>query len=135
MNAAYFRLNPNSGIPIYLQLIERIRHAVESCVLAPGDQLPGIRVLAQQLVISPNTVVKAYAELEREGVVEVRHGLGAFVADQERHKDRAKEVRLAQNLIAGLVERLRGHGFTDEEMRRFLDAELHVTAKHARNSH
>jgi GntR family transcriptional regulator len=49
--------------------MEQIRHAIETCALAPGDQLPGIRVLAQQLVISPNTVVKAYTELDREGVI------------------------------------------------------------------
>src|SRR6266481_8760911 len=78
-----FRLQPSSGVPIYVQLMEQIRHAIETCALAPGDQLPGIRVLAQQLVISPNTVVKAYTELDREGVIELRQGSGAFVADRE----------------------------------------------------
>jgi GntR family transcriptional regulator len=113
--------------------MDRLRHAVESCVLAPGDQLPGIRTLAQQLVISPNTVVKAYTELDREGVIELRHGIGAFVVDRERHRDRGKEVRMAKNLVGGFVEKLRKHGFTDDEIRRFLEAELDVAAEGARN--
>ena len=77
-------VNPSSGVPIYVQVMEQIKHAVEICALMPGDQLPGIRTLAQQLVVSPNTIVKAYTELEYEGVIDVRHGSGAFIIDQER---------------------------------------------------
>ena len=66
MTSLPYRLQTSSGVPIYLQLMEQIRHAI-SCAISPGDQLPAIRVLAQQLVISPNTVVKAYTELDREG--------------------------------------------------------------------
>jgi GntR family transcriptional regulator len=87
VDTAFFKVNPDSGVPIYVQLIERFKHAVESCLLAPGDQLPGIRTLAQELVISPNTVVKAYTELDREGVIELRHGVGAFVRDGSHSKE------------------------------------------------
>ena len=59
-----FSLNPSSGQPIYLQLIQQIQHAIETGVLQTGDPLPSVRTLAQELVISPNTVVKAYSELE-----------------------------------------------------------------------
>ena len=62
-----FTVNPSSGQALYLQLMQQIRHAIETGVLQPGDGLPGVRTLAQQLVISPNTVVKAYSELEHEG--------------------------------------------------------------------
>jgi len=62
-----FRLNPIAGQPLYLQLMQQIRHAIEKGILQDGDQLPGIRSLAQQLVISPATVSKAYSELEHEG--------------------------------------------------------------------
>jgi GntR family transcriptional regulator len=101
VDLTFLKVNPGSGVPIYLQLMDRIRHAVESCLLAPGDQLPGIRMLAQALVISPNTVVKAYTELDREGVIELRHGVGACVLDRERHRDRTKEVRAAKSLVRG----------------------------------
>src|SRR5437016_4548484 len=102
--------------------MEQIRHAIESCALAPGDQLPAIRVLAQQLVISPNTVVKAYTELDREGIIELRQGSGAFVADRETPPRRDRDLRFARAAMRDLVTGLRRRGFSENEMRRFLEA-------------
>ena len=113
--------------------MEQLRHAVESCVLAPGEQLPTIRTLAQQLVLSPNTIVKAYTELHREGVIELRQGIGAFVVDCELPRDRTKEVRTAKNLVRDFVERLRKRGFAAGEIRRFVDAELNTEAEEVRD--
>ena len=79
-----FKPNPASGVPIYLQLMEQVKHSVETGALRPGEQLPGIRPLAEELVINPNTVAKAYRELEHEGVIELRHGAGAFVSSAAR---------------------------------------------------
>src|SRR6186713_947119 len=76
--------NPSSGVPIYLQLVEQVKHAVETGALRPGEQLPSIRPLAEELVVNPNTVAKAYRELEHQGVIELRHGAGAFVASSTR---------------------------------------------------
>jgi len=135
VDPTFLKVNPASGIPIYLQLMDRFRHAVESCLLAPGDQLPGIRTLAQQLVISPNTVVKAYTELDREGVIELRHGVGAFVLDRESHRDRGKEVCAAKTLVRSAVEKLRKHGFAADEIRRFVDAELNLDAQEVRGGY
>jgi GntR family transcriptional regulator len=126
--ARSLRINPASGIPIYVQLVEQIKHAIENCTLAPGDQLPGIRALAQEIVISPNTVIRAYSELEQEGVIEVRHGSGAFVVDSERHKD----IRAAQPAVRDFVERLRRRGLTDGEIRRCVEAELEIENQGAR---
>src|SRR6185503_13156689 len=94
--------NPSLGVPIYLQLVEQVKHAIEIGALRPGDQLPSIRPLAEELVINANTVAKAYRELESEGVIELRQGAGAFVAERARarHGD-ADKVRSAQAL-AGL---------------------------------
>jgi DNA-binding transcriptional regulator YhcF (GntR family) len=75
-----FRTNPSSGVPIYLQLMEQVKHAIETGALRPGEQLPGIRPLAEEFVINPNTVAKTYSELEHEGIIELRHGAGAFVS-------------------------------------------------------
>jgi GntR family transcriptional regulator len=135
VDLTFLKVNSDSGVPIYLQLMDRIRHAIESCLLAPGDQLPGIRMVAQGLVISPNTVVKAYTELDREGVIELRHGVGAFVLDREWHRDRAKEVRIAKSLVRSVVERLRKHGFDSGEIRRFVEAELNLDSKKVRSGH
>jgi GntR family transcriptional regulator len=120
----FFRINPASGVPIYVQLMEQIKHAIESRALTPGDQLPGIRTLAQQAVVSPNTVVKAYTELDREGVIELRHGAGAFIAESDRHNARSREVRKANNLVEDLISKLRKLEFTDDEIRRFVEAKL-----------
>jgi DNA-binding transcriptional regulator YhcF (GntR family) len=118
-----FRPNPSLGVPIYLQLMEQIKHAVETGALAPGDQLPGIRPLAEELVINPNTVAKAYRELEHEGVVELRHGAGAFVAGAARGKT-SDRVRTSQPIVTAVIERLRARGLTDDEIRRLFEAEF-----------
>ena len=116
--------NPSSGVPIYLQLMEQVKHAIETGALRAGDQLPGIRPLAEELVINPNTVAKAYRELEHEGVLELRHGSGAFVSKNPRAGKLADTLRAAQSLVAGTVERLRARGVSDEEIRRLFEAEL-----------
>lgn len=125
MSSGLFRPNPASGVPIYLQLMERVKHAVETGALRPGEQLPGIRPLAEELVINPNTVAKAYRELEHEGVIELRHGAGAFVtANARARKGTTDRLRAAQALVAAAVERLRARDVSDEEIRRLFEAEL-----------
>jgi GntR family transcriptional regulator len=119
-----FRPNPSSGVPIYLQLMEQVKHAVETGALRPGEQLPGIRPVAEELVINPNTVAKAYRELEHEGVIELRHGSGAFISGNARPRKMAEKVRAAQGVVAAAVERLRKSGITDDEIRRLFEAEL-----------
>ena len=117
------------GVPIYLQLMEQVKHAIETGALRPGEQLPGIRPLAEELVMNPNTVAKAYRELEHEGVIELRHGAGAFVSAQARPKKLADAVRDAQPAIAAIVKRLRARGLTDEEIRRLFEAELAASSR------
>ncbi len=119
-----FRPNPSLGVPIYLQLMEQVKHAVETGALRAGDQLPGIRPLAEELVINANTVAKAYRELEHEGVIELRHGAGAFVA-HGAPGGRTRDVhRGAQPIVSAAIEKLRGRGLSDEEIRRLFEAEL-----------
>ena len=123
-----FKPNPSSGVPIYLQLMEQVKHGIETGALRPADQLPGIRPLAEELVINPNTVAKAYRELEHEGVIELRHGAGAFVAGSARGKKLTDRLRAGQAVVAGAVERLRARGVSDEEIRRLFEAELSGTS-------
>jgi GntR family transcriptional regulator len=122
--------NPSLNVPIYLQLVEQVRHAIETGALRPGDQLPSIRPLAEDLVINVNTVAKAYRELEREGVVELRQGAGAFIANTaSARKGGSERVRAAQPLVATTVEQLRSRGVSDEEIRRLFEAELAGVAR------
>lgn len=120
----FIKPNPSSGVPIYLQLMEQIKHGIETGSLRPGDQLPGIRTLAETLVINPNTIAKVYRELEHEGVLELRHGLGAFVAERHQHKLQSDRVKPAQPLVRQFVEKLRERGLSDKEIRRLFEAEL-----------
>jgi GntR family transcriptional regulator len=127
-----FRTNPSSGVPIYLQLMEQVKHGIETGALRPGEQLPGIRPLAEELVINPNTVARAYRELEHEGVIELRHGAGAFAAAHARPKKETDKHRAGQAIVTAAVERLRGRGLTDDEIRRLFEAELAGLSKPVR---
>ena len=127
-----FTVNPASRQPLYLQLIQQIRHAIETGVVQPGDGLPGVRTLAEQLVVSPNTVVKAYSELEHEGLLDLRHGSGAYVAARRSTKSRSERVRRAQDRVRALVDRLRHDGLSEEEIQRLVEAELFYRAPAAR---
>jgi len=118
------RPNPASGVPIYLQLMEQIRHGIETGALRAGEQLPGIRPLAELLVINPNTVAKAYRELEHEGVIELRHGAGAFVSANAGARKQTDKLRAAKSTVAEAIAQLRRRGVTDDEIRRLFEAEL-----------
>jgi len=74
-------ISPNDGVPIYLQIVNQVKYLVASGRVSPGEEIPPIRVLAQQLLVNPNTVARAYLELERAGVVTKRHGAGTYVSD------------------------------------------------------
>ncbi|MHB8817018.1 MAG: GntR family transcriptional regulator [Steroidobacteraceae bacterium] len=128
------RPNSGSGVPIYLQLIEQVKHAIETGALRPGDQLPGIRRLAEELVMNPNTVAKAYRELEHDGVIELRHGAGAFVSANAGAQRQTEKIRAAQSLVTASVKQLRARGMTDAEIRRLYESALAtVSAKGGSN--
>jgi GntR family transcriptional regulator len=119
-----FRLNSAAGQPLYIQLMEQIRHAVDTGALRPGDQLLGIRTLAEELIVSPNTVAKAYSELEHEGLLELRQGAGAFISARRRHDSHITRVNEATKRVQVLIHNLRLAGLRDDEMRRIFEAEL-----------
>ncbi len=129
MNPYFLRINPASASPLYLQLVEQIKHAIEICALMPGDQLPGIRTLAQSLVLSPTTIVKAYGELEHQGIIEIRHGAGAFVVDAERKPAQTRRLQHAHAEVSQLVHKLLKNGLTEAEIRRLFEAELVLRAQ------
>jgi GntR family transcriptional regulator len=120
----FFKLAPATGQPLYLQLMQQIRHAAETGAFRDGQLLPGIRTLAEELVVSPNTVAKAYSELEHEGVLELRQGAGAFVCVKRRARNLRDRVQAARRRIRDLIDRLRDDGLANEEIRRAFEAEL-----------
>ena len=88
------RISVQDGAPIYQQIVEQVKYQVAGGRLKPGDDVPPIRVLAEQLRINPNTVARAYLELEREGVVTMRQGFGTTVAQARTHLPRREKLRL-----------------------------------------
>ena len=124
-----FHINPSSGVPVYLQLMQLVRHAVETGTLRSGDQLPTIRKLAGELVINPNTVVRAYRELEHEEIIELRQGSGAFIS--ESVSGQTGDMRKGRKIVQTAVERMKTLGLSEEQMRRLVENEL--AALHAKN--
>src|SRR5579884_4491222 len=119
------KLNPGSGVPIYLQLMEQIKYAIETGAVRAGEQLPGIRRLAEDLVMNPNTVAKAYRELEHAGVIELRHGSGAFVsAHAENGRGRTDRFERARPVLQAAMRTLDSLGLSEDEMRRLFENEL-----------
>jgi len=104
--------------------MQQIRHAVENGALRQGDQLPGIRTLAEELVISPTTVAKAYSELEHEGLLELRQGSGAFISVKRRGLSQMQRVHEASTQVRQLIGELREVGLTEDAIRRIFEAEL-----------
>jgi GntR family transcriptional regulator len=91
----HFQIDAHSGIPVYRQMVDQVKYYVAAGTLAAGDQLPSIRELAERLTVNPTTVVKAYNELVHEGVIELRHGRGAFVAEAARQNTSSAECEKA----------------------------------------
>jgi GntR family transcriptional regulator len=103
-----FQISIGSTVPIYRQIIDRVRRGVTNGDLAVGDQLPSVRALAERLVVNHNTVAKAYQELVRDGVTESRHGRGVFIAkrrniytksERNRRLDAALQVFIGEALL------------------------------------
>lgn len=111
---------------MYLQIIEQVKHLIESGVLHPGDALPSVRNLATQLIISPNTVIKAYTELEHQNVIDLRMGSGAYVRNQWVSTEKPEKIRVASLSVREIVSQLKREGFAQEEIRRMFEAELNV---------
>jgi GntR family transcriptional regulator len=109
-------INPRSAMPIYVQVTEQIRQRVAAGVLVPGDQLPSVRELASQLLINPNTAVRIYRDLEREGLLEFRRGQGTFVSERAKALAESDRLRLLAKRLEGVVEQARIFGVSDDAL-------------------
>lgn len=99
----HIHLSPADGVPIYLQIVNQVKYLVASGRLAPGEELPPIRVLAEQLLVNPNTVARAYRELETSGVVTKRRTAGTYVSDAGSPLARKERLRILTERIDALV--------------------------------
>jgi len=111
-----FRLDTHSGVPVYRQLIDQVQAAVAAGVLAAGDQLPTVRQVAVDLVINPNTVLRAYREMEIRGTLDTQQGSGTFIADRKIEYSKGERERQLGQLIGEFVSRAGSAGFTVEQL-------------------
>jgi GntR family transcriptional regulator len=111
-----FALNLHSGVPVYRQLIDQVRSGMALGALASGDQLPTVRQMAVDLAINPNTVMRAYRELELSGLLETHQGTGTFVANKKLERKDAERERQLTQLANEFAARAGAAGFTVEEL-------------------
>jgi GntR family transcriptional regulator len=117
-------IQTGSSTPIYRQIAEQIRLAVASGRLRVEDSLPSVRALAEELVVNPNTVARAYAELAREGVVDARAGLGVFIARKRKMYTRTEGRRRLEPLLRSLIGEAMVLDFSPEELREAFEEQL-----------
>jgi len=111
-----FRIDTKSGVPFYRQIIEQVKFAVARGGLAAGDRLPTVRQLAVDLAVNPNTVVRAYRELELEGVVDTQQGSGTFLTRKRPEVDRLEKQRMLDQILTDLTARASSYGFSLEDV-------------------
>jgi GntR family transcriptional regulator len=118
-----FRLDHGSGVPTYLQLVQQVEQALRLGFLAPGDQLPTVKETVEALAINPNTVMKAYRELEHRGLAAGRPGQGTFITAKLQRVGGAEQAALAQRLAAWMRDAVTA-GLDDQSITAMFDAVL-----------
>ncbi|HTX34785.1 MAG TPA: GntR family transcriptional regulator [Bryobacteraceae bacterium] len=127
-----FRLDQHSGVPVYRQIIDQIMGGMAAGVLSGGDQLPTVRQVAVDLAINPNTVGRAYRELEIRGVLDTQQGTGTFVSHQKVKRDDVERERQLNQLVNDFVARAGAAGFTIEDLMEQLHERQNDTTKRTR---
>lgn len=120
----WFHIDPSSGTPIYRQIVDQVRQAVAGGTLRPGDRLPPVRDLAVELAVNPNTVARAYHDLERDGVIETSRGRGTFVASGAAKVTEAERVERLAPVLDRVIAEAHLLGISEDDLRRILEKRL-----------
>src|SRR5436309_10926169 len=127
-----FRLDLRSGVPVYRQIINQVLGGMAAGTLAPGFQLPTVRQVAVDLSINPNTVMRAYRELEIRGVLETQQGTGTFISNQKVKRDEVERRRQLNQIVSEFVSRAGAAGFTLSDLMEQLNELATDTSKKRR---
>ena len=111
-----FRLDGHSGVPVYRQLIDQVQGGIAAGVLRTGSQLPTVRLVAVELAINPNTVLRAYREMEIRGILDTQQGTGTFIADRQVEPSKEERERVLAQLVGEFVSRAGSAGLTVIEL-------------------
>ena len=109
-------IDSQSGVPFYRQIIEQLKYAISRGELSPGDRLPTVRQLAVDLSVNPNTVVRAYRQLEIEGVLETQQGSGTFVGQARPEIGQLERQRMLDQILTDMIARASSYGFTPTDL-------------------
>lgn len=110
------RLDLESGVPVYRQIMDQVQAGIATGALRPGHQLPTVRQVAVDLAINPNTVLRAYRELEIRGVLETQQGTGTFISERKVKRNETERERQLEQLVQEFVARAGAGGFTVQEL-------------------
>jgi len=124
MATFHINVTTGAGTPIYRQIIDQVRLGVATGALRPGQAMPSVRSLAERLVVNPNTVVKAYAELVRDGVLEAQQGMGFFVAEKRQIYSKAERLRRLRLAVDDFIHEAVFLDFSAEEIRKVVEQKL-----------
>jgi len=111
-----YAIDSKSGVPYYRQIIEQVKYAISRRELKAGDRLPTVRQLAVDLSVNPNTVIRAYREMEIEGVLETQQGSGTYVGSREPEIDELEKQRMLDQILTDLLARASSYGLTLEDV-------------------
>src|SRR5512140_3460491 len=111
------RIDPDSSVPIFEQLVAEVKAAVARGACAAGEMVPSVRQMATQVLVNPNTVARAYRELEREGIVYMRKGLGVFISEDAVKRSRTDRTEEVQRRLNDLIAEARRAGLSDAQLR------------------
>jgi GntR family transcriptional regulator len=111
-----FKLDLKSGVPFYRQIIDQVKSAIVTGEITPGDRLPTVRQLAVDLSINPNTVSRAYMELELTGLVDTQMGSGTFISHQKVDRDEIERRRILDQICQEFLSRASSHGFSLDDL-------------------
>ena len=116
MDTVTYAIDSKSGVPYYRQIIEQVKYAISRRELKAGDRLPTVRQLAVDLSVNPNTVIRAYREMEIEGVLETQQGSGTYVGSREPEIDELEKQRMLDQILTDLLARASSYGLTLEDV-------------------
>lgn len=119
-----FRIQPNNGIPIYDQVVRQVKFGVAAGAIVPGELVPSVREMAKQLAINPNTVSRAYRQLQDDEVLEQIRGTGLQVAQDAKKLCRTERSELVRERLSGVLSEARRGGLSDEEITKIFNSEL-----------
>jgi GntR family transcriptional regulator len=124
MASFHVNVTTGAGTPIYRQIVDQVRLAAVTGSLPPGQAMPSVRSLAERLLVNPNTVVKAYAELVRDGVLESQQGMGFYVAQKRQVYSKAERLRRLRQAVDNFIHEVVFLDFSAEEIRNAVEEKL-----------